>query len=177
MGGIQENLKAKCDLSVPVDPADLGIISALGLFLGGNGIMKTARHGRRREKVSRVGQWCPPALGELKINTDGSSQGNPGHARVGAIGRDSSGVVVFFFSIYRDRHTNNLMEATAILLALERACTLGWRRIVCEYDSQVLIDLLNTGQLEEVNWQLVVVVKQIAALGTTLDSVAFRHVP
>jgi ribonuclease HI len=177
LGGIQETLEAKCDLSVPVDTADLGIISALGLSLGGKGIVKTTHHGSKREKVNRAGNWCPPALGELKINTDGSSKGNPGHAGVGGIGRDSAGVVVFFFSIYRGRHTNNLMEATAILLALERACALGWRRIVCESDSQVVIDLLNRRQLEEVNWQLAVVVKQIVALGNTLDSVVFCHVP
>lgn len=45
---------------------------------------------------------------------------------MGGIGRDSSGVVIFFFSMYRGLHSNNLMEAIAILLAVEWEIGLGW---------------------------------------------------
>lgn len=93
--------------------------------------------------MARDGFWCPPALGELKINTDGSSRGNPGYAGVGGVGRDNLGVVVFFFSMYYGLQTNNLMEASAILMAIEHAVGLRWRKIVCESDSQVVIDMLH----------------------------------
>ena len=71
----------------------------------------------------------------MKINTDGSSQGNPGHASIGAIGRRNDGEVVFLFSIYKGQHSNNLMEALAIKIVVERGCSLGWEEIICESDS------------------------------------------
>ena len=85
--------------------------------------------------LCRVGRWTPPSAGILKINTDGSSWGNPGHASIGAIGRSNDGRVVFLFSIYKGQHTNNLMEALAIKISVERGCSLGWKKIICESDS------------------------------------------
>lgn len=62
-------------------------------------------------KVNREGRWSPPPQGVLKINTDGSSRGNPGHAGIGGVGQDSSGNVQFLLSVYKGLYTNNLMEA------------------------------------------------------------------
>ena len=128
-------MTTKCDLSVSIDLGDLGVVNSLDLVDGDRRNLGRVHRRRGRERVARDGFWCPPALGELKINTDGSSRGNPGHAGVGGIGRDSLGVVVFFFSMYRGLHTNNLMEASAILMAIERAVGLGWRRVFYEFDS------------------------------------------
>ena len=105
---------------------------------GSRDALRVKQHIRDRQskkKVDRVGKWSPPPLGTLKINTDGSSRGNPGQAGVGGIGRDSLGKVIFFFSEYKGIKTNNYMEALAILLALERGCALGWSKIICESDS------------------------------------------
>ena len=63
---------------------------------------------------------CTPQ-GILKINTDGSSKGNPTPAGIGGVGRDSKGDVQFVVSIYKGHHTNNLMEAIAILYAMKNA--------------------------------------------------------
>ena len=71
----------------------------------------------------------------MKINTDGSSRGNPSHAGIGAIGRGNDGGVVFMLSIYKGQHSNNLIEALAIKIGMERRCSLGWKEIICEYDS------------------------------------------
>ena len=81
---------------------------------------------------------CPPQ-GILKINTDGSSKGNPSPAGIGGVGRDSKGDIQFVFCIYKFLHTNNLMEAIAILYVVKNVCDLGWRRLICEFDSQVVI--------------------------------------
>ena len=51
------------------------------------------------------------------------------------IGRDMDGNVIFIFSVHKGVHSNNMMEALSIKLAMERACSLGWRRMVCESDS------------------------------------------
>lgn len=66
----------------------------------------------------------PPA-GTLKINTNDSSYGNPGHAGTGDIGRDNDGGMVFLFSIYKGHYSNNLMEALAINIVVERGFSLG----------------------------------------------------
>ena len=63
-------------------------------------------------------------IGFMKINTDGSSRGNPGHAGIGGIGRDNAGGMVFLFSTYKGQYSNNLMEALAINTAIERGFSL-----------------------------------------------------
>ena len=42
-----------------------------------------------------------------------------GPVGIGGVGRDSSGDIQFLFSIYKGNQTNNLMEALAILVAVE----------------------------------------------------------
>ena len=69
--------------------------------------------------VNRDGHWTPPPCGVLKINTDGSSRGNPGPASIGGVVHCSSGDVKFFFSFHKGAYTNNLMEAQAILYVVE----------------------------------------------------------
>ena len=39
---------------------------------------------------------------------------------IGGVARCSSGEVKFFFSVHKGDHTNNLMEAWAILYAMEQ---------------------------------------------------------
>ena len=119
---------------------------------------------------------CPPQ-GILKINTDGSSKGNPGPAGIGGVGRDSKGDIQFVFSIYKGLQTNNLMEAIAILYAVKISCDLGWRRLICESDSQVVIHLLNQEHSKVVSWKLALIVDKIHHLSTSLESISFTHFP
>ena len=98
-----------------------------------------------------------PRQGILKIYKDRSSKGNPGPVSIGGVGRDSKGDIQFVFSIYKGLQTNNLMEAIAILYAVKNACDLGWRRLICESDSQVVICLLNQQHSEVVSWKLALI--------------------
>ena len=95
-----------------------------------------------------------PPTRALKINTDGSSCGNHGHAGIGGIGRDNEGGMVFLFSTYKGQYSNTLMEALAIKTTVERGCSLGWKKIINESDSQIVVDMLNSQSLENVSWQL-----------------------
>ena len=113
----------------------------------------------------------------MKINTDGSSRGNPSHASIGAIGRGNDGAVIFMLSIYKGQYSNNLMEDLAIKIAMERGCSLGWKKIICESDSQIVVDILNKQSLENVNWRLASLARQILCLCGPLDSVSFHHIP
>ena len=126
-----------------IDHDDQAIVRNLNLDGSNQGHTFRKRHFYGKQRVCRVGRWTPPPAGTLKINTDGSSRGNPGHASIGAIGRSNDGGVVFVFSTYKGQHSNNLMEALAIKTAIERVCSIGWKRIICESDSQIVVDMLN----------------------------------
>lgn len=65
------------------------------------------------------------------------------------------------FSIHKGVQTINLMEGLVILYGLEQAFELGWHRVICESDSQVLVNLLNAQKVVDVSWQLAVVVQHI----------------
>ena len=174
---LQETIYAKCDVSVNIDAGDQGIVRNLELndsWWGGSP-GKRPSHGKQR--VCRDGRWSPPPTGFLKINTDGSSRGNPGHAGIGAIGRGDDGGAIFLFSVYKGQHSNNLMEALAIKVAIECGFSLGWRKIICESDSQIVVDILNNQGLEDVSWHLASVARQILSLCQSLDTIAFHHIP
>ena len=101
-----------------------------------------------KHKIQRMGKWLPPPASFLKINTDGSFRGNLGPS---GIGRDSSGSIVFIFLVNKGVQTFNKMEGLAILYALKWAYALGWRKVICEADSQVLVYLLLGRKYSEVS--------------------------
>lgn len=103
--------------------------------------------------------WIFPADG-LKLNTDGSSRGNPGPASGGGILRDSSGSVIFAFSEYFDIKTNLQAEALALLLGLSICHQLNLNNITVECDSAPLIQM-SLGKAS-VPWKLKVIFKKIA---------------
>ena len=108
-------------MSVSIDPGEQTIVRNLNL----NGNNQGCTFGKRtclgKQHVCRDGRWSPPLTGILKINTDASFQGNPGHAGIGAIGRGNDGSAIFMLSIYECQHSNNLMEAIAIKIVVERS--------------------------------------------------------
>ena len=69
------------------------------------------------------------------------------------------------------------MEALAILVAVEQCCQRGWKKIICESDSQVVVNLLHSRSLVHVDWHLALVIQQIIYLINSLDSMSFRHIP
>ena len=121
MGMIQETVKAKSEMVLPLEKRDAEMADRLGIQ-GLSLVLACVRRDRRaKQKVQRMGGWLPPPVGFLKINTDGSSRGNPSPAGIGGIGRDSSGSVVFIFSANKGVQTVNRMEGLAILYALKQA--------------------------------------------------------
>ncbi|XP_059076701.1 uncharacterized protein LOC131875972 [Cryptomeria japonica] len=128
-------------------------------------------------KINKEGRCSSPPWGVLKLNIDGSSRGNLCHASRGGVGRDSSGDIRFIFSIYKGFHTNNLMEALAILYVVERSCALGWKQNICEYDSHVVVTLLNEHQLDKVSWHLAMLIRHILWLCNSTESATFNRIP
>ncbi len=146
---LQETIFAKCDMSELVDPRDSHIIINLGLVDKGSKTSSSKRYQPGKRKVCSVGRWSPPLVAVLKINTDGSSHGNPRQAGVGEIGRDEDGNVIVIFSIHKGVHSNNMMDALAIKVAMVQACSLGCRRMVCESDSQIVVNMINNQRVDE----------------------------
>ena len=133
-----------------MDPVDLAICNRLNFHLQDGAaaqrfpLMSRKLQHQRTGRVNRDGHWTPPPCGILKINTDGSSRGNPGPTSIGGVVRCSSGDVKFFFSIHKGSYTNNLMEAQTILYVVEQCCLRGWSKVICESDSQVVVNLLSS---------------------------------
>lgn len=177
LGMIQETVLAKSEIVLPLKRDDAAMVDRIGLK-GISPVSPCVRRGRKtKQKVQRMGKWMAPPAGTLKINTDGSSRGNPGPAGIGGIGRDSSGLVVFIFSVSKGMQTINSMEGLAILYALKRAYALGWRKVICESDSQVLVNLLLERKSVNVSWHLSVIVQQILQISAMMDSVSYSHIP
>ena len=56
----------------------------------------------------------------------------------------SFGDVKLFFLVHKGDYTNNLMEAQAILYVVEQCCLRGWSKVICESDSQVVVNFLSS---------------------------------
>ncbi|XP_059075378.1 uncharacterized protein LOC131875314 [Cryptomeria japonica] len=120
LGMINETVAAKCVVDFPLGKRDTELVERLGTTGSSLVLTKAKRRRCEKQKVDRVGRWQLPPQGILKINTDGSSRGNPGPAGIGGIGRDVMGSVIFIFSLYEGIQTINLVEGLAILAALEK---------------------------------------------------------
>ncbi len=149
---VQETMEARCEVEFPLEKRDMKLVERLGILGSFVALTRAKRRHREKKKFDRDGKWKLPPYGILKINMDGSSRGNPGLASIGEIGRDSLGSMIFLFSICKGIKTINLVEGLAILATLERAHALGWRRIIFEFDSQVLINLLSEQKVVDVSW-------------------------
>lgn len=82
--------------------------------------------------------WFMPSGGWFKLNSDGSSRGNPGLSGGGGVVRDTSGNVIFVYSDFFGQLTSFQAEARALCLGLEICNRKGLRNIVAEVDSKVL---------------------------------------
>ena len=53
----------------------------------------------------------------------------------------------------------------------------GWHKIIYESKSQVAVNLLSSQELEDVSWQLAIVVNQILFFCTSLEIIRFTYIP
>jgi ribonuclease HI len=79
------------------------------------------------------------ARGGVRIHIDGAARGNPGPAGVGVVILGPDGEVAERFHRGIGEATNNVAEYRALLLALERAESLGYADIEIYSDSELLV--------------------------------------
>ena len=95
-------------------------------------------------KLLRIIKWIVPSEPFIKLNTDGSSLGNPGLAGARGILRDFSGNWASGFSLRLGLASNNIAKLWAIRQGPMLAWDLGFKCIQLETDSTTIISWLTT---------------------------------
>ena len=92
---------------------------------------------------------------QLEVFTDGGSRGNPGDAGIGGIVFGSNKLVLFEFSAYIGKTTNNVAEYTALLHVLKWLHSFESSEsaepistITCYLDSKLVVEQMNR------NWKI-----------------------
>ncbi|GLJ44608.1 hypothetical protein SUGI_0937570 [Cryptomeria japonica] len=118
--------------------------------------------------------WFPPLAGNLKVNFDGASQGNPGKLGYGAIIRDELGNFVGANFGPLGINTNNLAELLGLLAGLEWCVDRGFHDIEVEGDSQIILNGITKQKFE--NWKLEVCHPKVQRLCDSLNRFTFKHI-
>ncbi|GLJ11561.1 hypothetical protein SUGI_0171160 [Cryptomeria japonica] len=105
----------------------------------------------KKQNKDRV-VWSPPTTGNIKVNFDGASCGNPGKSGYGAIIRDKFGNFVGANYGPLGINTNNMAEMAGLLAGLEWCVARGFQDIEIEGDSQIILNEISKQKFE--NWKL-----------------------
>lgn len=111
--------------------------------IASNKTIKSNRSGGQRT-AAMVG-WKPPRVGWMKLNTDGSSRGNPGPATAGGVLRNGEGDWCGGFAFNIGRCGATLAELWGVYYGLVMAWERGIRRLELEVDSAEVVEFLKTG--------------------------------
>lgn len=112
-------------------------------------------------KVTMVA-WKKPPEQWITINKDGSALDNPGKIRAGGIIRGQKGKVVMDFSVQLCIGTNNQAELEASIFGRTRVLELGYRKIVLEVYSKILVKLLT--HKTNFQWNVMIEVENLQTL-------------
>jgi ribonuclease HI len=83
------------------------------------------------------------SINKVIINVDGAARGNPGPAAIGAVIKDETGNIVARLSHPLGVTTNNQAEYQAIIIALEKAISLGVKQVKVKSDSELVVNQIN----------------------------------
>ncbi|MGH7361180.1 MAG: ribonuclease HI family protein [Candidatus Methylomirabilales bacterium] len=108
------------------------------------------------------------------LRIDGASRGNPGPAGCGVVLEDAGGGREEY-TRYLGRATNNAAEYQALLLGLERAATLGYRKVEVRSDSELLVRQM-TGAYRVKHPGLLTLHRAVRRLLEAFEQVRFTHV-
>ncbi len=133
-----------------------------------------------RTPAGRPGRTLAGQAGGAPVNvvvsTDGGSRGNPGPAGIGAVVATPGGKVLAEVAEGIGWATNNVAEYRAVIAGLERARSLGARRVRVRADSQLLVQQLN-GVYRVRNPGLAPLWAEVKRLARSFEQVTFEHVP
>ena len=102
-----------------------------------------ASPGMQTCKVLKGIRWERPPQGWMKLNTDGSANGNPGLAGCGGVIRNYAGQWVIGFSKCIDITSSFAAELWGLREGLILCCNLNITSLEMEFDAKVIVDILN----------------------------------
>lgn len=111
----------------------------------------------------------------ILINTDGSSKGNPGPARIGIIMKNTHNNVILKEQKDIGISTNNQAEYAAVIEALKICIDKGYKKIILRSDSEVIINQINN-KFKVNNTLLKELYTKVKELEDKFDSIKFVHV-
>lgn len=110
------------------------------------------------------------------IAADGAARGNPGPAAIGATIKDERGNLIARISRRIGTATNNQAEYLALIAALERAISLGVKKVDIYLDSELVVRQLN-GKYRVKNARLKSLFQEVKQLIEQLEAVTVTYVP
>jgi ribonuclease HI len=127
-----------------------------------------------KSRTSTPIKWVSPPLGWFKLNTDGSSLGNPGMAGGGEVIRNHIGEWVGGFSRAIGATTSVQAELRALKDGLELAIDLGILNLEIEIDSLVAVELVNS--ITSPNVFLSAIVTDCKSLMESFELCSLKHI-
>ena len=109
------------------------------------------------------------------INTDGGARGNPGHAGIGVVIKNSLGDFIFKHGSYIGETTNNVAEYKALIKALESAKDLEAESLKINMDSELIVKQM-TGLYKIKQPLLIELACEVKKLLTNFTNYEFKHV-
>ncbi|KAH0695796.1 hypothetical protein KY289_013278 [Solanum tuberosum] len=117
--------------------------------------------------------WRKPPQNILKLNTDGSALNNPGKIGGGGILRDHTGELVYAFTIPLGSGSNNQAETLAASHRIEWCLQHGYKKILLEVDSELLMKWLQL--TAKPLWQLQQSIQELINRTRQLDFFSCQH--
>ncbi|VVA28953.1 PREDICTED: ribonuclease [Prunus dulcis] len=117
-------------------------------------------------------KWKPPPCNWVKLNFDGSVRG--ALAATGFVIRDWNGHVRLAGAKNLGQISITVAECLALRDGLAHAIHNGWRKVVAEGDSKLVIDCINNKV--SVPWSINLLVQDIRLLSSYCDEISFQHV-
>jgi ribonuclease HI len=112
----------------------------------------------------------------LIIYTDGAARGNPGPAAIGVVLKDEKGNTVATIARRLAPTTNNQAEYQAIIAGLEKAVSLGAKKVAVKADSELAVRQIN-GQFKIKNTALRPLYQRVVQLIGKLESFSITYIP
>jgi len=116
------------------------------------------------------------SLEEAKLYTDGGSRGNPGPSAIAFVICKMDNSVVEKSGSYIGETTNNQAEYQALLAGLERAESMGIRKLFVNMDSELVVKQIN-GQYKIKKAELLPHYDKVKQLAGQFEQIVFSHVP
>ncbi|KAL0411072.1 UNVERIFIED_CONTAM: hypothetical protein Slati_3696900 [Sesamum latifolium] len=124
-------------------------------------------------RAPRVVRWATPSSAWFKLNSAGSSLGNPGRAGAAGIIRDAEGQVRLAYQNALGTTTSVIAELTTVWRGLELAMAHGLAPIVVKVDATTVIQLLQSRASEK--WEIEHLIMRIIPIQHVLGS-DVRHI-